>query len=119
MGSIYISVDSTSPTTLFGGTWTRIQDRFLLAAGSDYSAGSEGGSISHHHLSPVGFNANNNLLGISYVGGANNRAVNGNVAGSNVEMIAASGSYTFRLPTTSTANVLPPYLAVYVWQREA
>ena len=83
VGSIYISVDSTSPTTLFGGTWTRIQDRFLLAAGSDYSAGTEGGSRTHSHLSPVGISGSNNLFGISYSVGATNRTLSGNVAGSN------------------------------------
>jgi len=44
VGSIYMSVNSTSPATLFGGTWERIQDMFLLAAGTSYSAGSTGGS---------------------------------------------------------------------------
>lgn len=46
VGSIYMSVNSTNPGTLFGGTWERIQDKFLLAAGSSYSAGSTGGSAS-------------------------------------------------------------------------
>lgn len=54
VGSIYMSVNSVSPATLFGGTWERIQDRFLLAAGSTYSAGGTGGSadavvVSHTH----------------------------------------------------------------------
>lgn len=47
VGSIYMSVNSTSPAALFGGTWERIQDRFLLAAGTDYSAGATGGEASH------------------------------------------------------------------------
>lgn len=46
VGSIYVSVNSTSPGTLFGGTWERIQDRFLLAAGSTYTAGGTGGAAS-------------------------------------------------------------------------
>ena len=37
VGSIYMSVNSTSPATLFGGTWQRIQDRFLLCAGVTYA----------------------------------------------------------------------------------
>ena len=38
VGSIYMSVNSTDPGTLFGGTWTRLTDTFLLAAGSTYAA---------------------------------------------------------------------------------
>ena len=38
VGSIYISVDSTSPATLFGGTWVQLKDRFLLGVGDTYSS---------------------------------------------------------------------------------
>lgn len=44
IGSIYMSTNATSPATLFGGKWERIQDRFLLAAGTKYAAGNSGGS---------------------------------------------------------------------------
>lgn len=44
VGAIYISTIETSPASLFGGTWQRINDTFLLAAGSAYSAGSTGGA---------------------------------------------------------------------------
>lgn len=44
VGAYYISSDPTSPATLFGGTWVRVQDRMILAAGSSYTAGSTGGS---------------------------------------------------------------------------
>ena len=46
VGSIYVSVSSTSPATLFGGTWVQIKDTFLLSAGDTYAAGSTGGSSS-------------------------------------------------------------------------
>ncbi len=49
VGAIYISTVSTSPASLFGGTWVRIQDTFLLAAGETYEAGSTGGSATHVH----------------------------------------------------------------------
>lgn len=49
VGAIYISTVETSPNTLFGGTWERIQDRFLLAAGSSYTNGSTGGASTHTH----------------------------------------------------------------------
>ena len=44
VGSIYMSVNNTSPATLFGGTWEQLKDTFLLAAGTSYSAGSTGGA---------------------------------------------------------------------------
>ena len=44
VGAYYISSVSTSPEVLFGGTWVRVQDRMILAAGSTYTAGSTGGS---------------------------------------------------------------------------
>ena len=43
VGSIYMSVNATSPASLFGGTWEQLKDRFLLAAGDTYAAGSTGG----------------------------------------------------------------------------
>lgn len=39
VGSIYMSVNSASPATLFGGTWTQLKDMFLLGAGDTYSIG--------------------------------------------------------------------------------
>ena len=47
VGAIYMSVNSTNPGNLFGGTWERIKDRFLLAAGDTYAAGSTGGEAKH------------------------------------------------------------------------
>ena len=35
VGSIYMSINSTSPATLFGGTWEQIKDKFLYTASSD------------------------------------------------------------------------------------
>ncbi len=46
VGSIYISVNSTSPATLFGGSWTQLENRFLLGAGSSYTAGATDGAAS-------------------------------------------------------------------------
>lgn len=35
VGSIYMSINNTDPTTLFGGTWSQIKGRFLLGQGSN------------------------------------------------------------------------------------
>jgi hypothetical protein len=48
VGSIYCSIDSTDPGTLFGGTWVAIgAGRTLVAAGGGFAVGSEGGSDTH------------------------------------------------------------------------
>ena len=49
IGSIYISVNSTSPATLFGGTWTQItSDAYLKIVSSN--AGNLGGTSSEHKI---------------------------------------------------------------------
>lgn len=54
IGSIYMSVTSTDPGTLFGGTWEQIQNTFLVAQGSSYTAGSTGGNATHSHTTNAG-----------------------------------------------------------------
>lgn len=44
VGSIYMSTANVSPTTLFGGTWVKIEGKFLLCSSSTYTLGSTGGS---------------------------------------------------------------------------
>ena len=47
IGSLYWSKNPTDPSVLFGGTWKRIKDTFILACGDTYSIGSTGGEASH------------------------------------------------------------------------
>lgn len=46
VGSIYMSVNSTSPASLFGGTWERLKDYVLVGASDNFSAGAAAGVIS-------------------------------------------------------------------------
>lgn len=129
VGSIYISVSSTSPATLFGGSWTQIKDRFLLAAGSSYFAGEEGGaasyalSVAHTHVSPIGYAGS--LFGFVSVNGTSSTgsgklyrsitaANTGSSLGSNINMGKTSSA-----TVSATIPTLPPYLGVYVWERTA
>ena len=129
VGSIYMSVNSTDPSTLFGGSWERIQDRFLLASGNSYGAGSTGGSAkatlpSHTHtLGSGGYQ----LWGVKIGEGSTE---DGNkISGTAKYYAAATGGSTSNYKwlehvdnagnaNTEQAN-MPPYLAVYVWKRTA
>ena len=134
VGSIYMSVNSTDPSTLFGGSWERIQDQFLLSAGDTYAAGTTGGSadsvvVSHTHAQTAhshGF-ANNDKVWTT----ASGATEPGNQISGTARYYAATAKkdYTWRTRTTGeTANIqatgvdgtgknMPPYLAVYVWKR--
>lgn len=127
VGAIYMSVNSTSPQTLFGGTWEQIQDRFLLAAGSAYSAGSTGGAATHSHTTE------NHTLTIEEIPSHSHNFNNAD-DGSSTSMWAYQNSYrTSSKNSTDTtgggqphnhgdtgqASNLPPYLSVYVWKRIA
>ena len=47
IGSIYMSISDTSPATLFGGTWVKIEGSFLLGSkGTTYKVNTTGGSSS-------------------------------------------------------------------------
>lgn len=48
VGSIYMSVNPTSPAELFGGTWEPLdQGRVLIGAGTSHPAGETGGEETH------------------------------------------------------------------------
>lgn len=111
VGSIYMSVNSTSPSTLFGGTWQRIQDRFLIAAGSTYKAGGTGGEATHV-LTVNEMPAHSHGLYASDMTGT----------GGNVFRYGEYSQRTVQSKSTgggAAHNNMPPYLAVYVWKRTA
>lgn len=55
VGSYYWSAEPTNPGTLFGGNWTQIKDKFIIAVGDNHIAGTSYGSntknLSHTHTS--------------------------------------------------------------------
>ena len=129
VGSIYISASSTSPATLFGGTWAQITGRFLLGTGApdantdtyfgsmsgvSWSAGlgSKGGqdyhtltvdempSHTHRGMYSSGSGTSAGIAGVA----TNNWYANGYL-----ENTGGGGSH----------NNMPPYLAVNIWKRTA
>lgn len=47
VGAIYLSISDTSPASFFGGSWEKIENKFLLGASSDYPIESTGGEATH------------------------------------------------------------------------
>ena len=131
VGSIYISANSTSPAELFGGTWEQIKDRFLLAAGDTYAAGSTGGEAthtltvdempSHRHLPYIDGNTISDDFRL-FMGDDN--WFNDAVGTSQFRVTRNYGTRYkgFEAKTNTVGgskphNNMPPYLAVYVWKR--
>lgn len=108
------------PNTAYPGTtWERIQDRFILAAGDTYAAGSTGGAAevtltvdqmpAHNHKPSIGnetgsswarylvYNDSNN--GFAWIDADNPNTVTSTVGGDQPH------------------NNMPPYIAVYIWKR--
>jgi hypothetical protein len=123
VGSIYMSVNSTSPAILFGGYWEQIQDRFLLSAGSTYIAGSTGGEATHTLTineipSHTHSHKDNDGKLVSWIGGHS-----GGIAyarSDNEYCLNAWADNNGNADNTGGGqahNNMPPYLAVYVWKR--
>lgn len=73
VGSLYLSTVATNPATLFGGTWEQIQDKFMLAAGTTYLAGTTGGNASHVHSSAA---HTHSVAGHAHTSAAHTHSVN-------------------------------------------
>lgn len=136
VGAVYISMSSTNPGTLFGGTWEQIKGRFLLAIGSNLAntvnnygtmnagvlnrttAGERGGEVSHKlttsempkHAHPIRYGSWGSSGSDTYrtVRLPYNQA-QGRVGedAQGMEEVGGDGSH----------NNMPPYVAVYMWRR--
>ena len=116
VGSVYISFNTTDPSTLFGGTWVRLKDTFLLASGDTYAANTTGGSSTktigvnnmpaHNHT--VNASGNHNHTATTSTAGNHSHTrgtmnITGNVT-SSVEESGSSASGAFTLDKTPYAG---------------
>lgn len=113
VGAIYLSVTDANPAALFGGTWERIGGRFLLGADSTYAAGSTGGEAANtltveemprHNHEIDNLNASGSATPFMTVQAQDKKGFGGNVQ----TMYAGGGK---------ARNNMPPYIAVFMWQR--
>lgn len=119
VGSYYISANATSPASLFGGTWHRIESRFLWAAPASSTLGATAGEMTHtltinempahkHSLAWVGYSAS----------APASSGTNGNYkTGAYVQ--GEKGSTSWETGDGAAHNNMPPYVNVAIWRRTA
>lgn len=147
VGSIYMSINSVDPSTLFGGVWEQIKDKFLLACGDAYENGSTGGEAEHtltenempshthvqnaHNHKPT--NSNLSFANVLSISNGTTRTQVATSTSSNKYVLAQSNSgVNYQTTSGSTGNYtatnentggglahnnMPPYLSVYMWKR--
>ena len=126
IGAIYLSLNSTNPASLFGGTWEQLKDKFLLGAGNNYNAGSTGGEATHTltvnempvhegHLTDNNTNTGGNYAG--YLANTTTTAYGSSGRGWNVQMGNEIVPAGHNKGGGAAHNNMPPYLTVYMWKR--
>lgn len=121
VGAIYQSMSTTSPASLFGGSWNPINGVFLLGNSDSYTNDDTGGEENvlltidtmpnhNHHRSHNGY---------SFLVDLNRRS------GDGFDMLATGGNewkYSADASTAATGgnkahNNMPPYLVCSMWRR--
>lgn len=132
VGSIYMSTDSTSPASRFGGTWTQISGRFLLGTG----ANAANTSTTYGSLSAAAISRSVNEMGgevrhtltVSEMPSHNHSGKGTGDKSSSSESVAYTSNWSkYQVFTDFTDdaggdaahNNMPPYYTVYMWRRTA
>ena len=125
VGSIYQTTSSTfNPQTAWGGTWERIKDRFLLAAGTAYAGGSTGGEETHK-LTTQELPSHQHVMIVNNEGSSSSWAPTFDGYVIKTDCVTQSKkNYQAKLAQNGAGldqahNNMPPYLAVYIWKRTA
>lgn len=129
VGKLWVSDDPTSPASIVGGTWEQIKDRFILAAGDTYAAGSTGGEA--EHALNKGEMPRHDHIQYAFTSDGNDNPVISTKEGGKLSGAIQPSAYGYGTDrgdsylTTSISggsqphNNMPPYIAVYTWKRIA
>ena len=122
VNSIYISYSHISPASLFGGTWHRIESRFLWGTPSTGTIGATAGEQTHvltssempsHRHDGLFYSGNNQTITLNK-GSTGYTLTYGSNGGKGVDEI-----YTGTTGGGAAHNNMPPYVNVAIWRRTA
>jgi len=127
VGSIYMSINSTSPATLFGGRWEAIsQGRTLVGVGTGtdingdsmtWAAEATGGEYLHTLTIDEMPSHNHNVNTIFPFTIGSNRTAVANSTSNNVT--GTAGDVVLNAGGGQAHNNIQPFFAVYMWKRTA
>lgn len=119
----WVSDGPTSPASFIGGTWERIEGKFIMGASDTYPAGSTGGNLqmilSPENIPAVGFAipTNDTQKNDIHVGKWNFMA---SVSQETTDGGRYhSGLYSSTNNGNSPVDILNPYYSMYIWRRVA
>nr|DAH69951.1 MAG TPA: baseplate protein [Caudoviricetes sp.] len=117
----WASNDPTSPASFIGGTWERIEGRFIMGASDTYPAGSTGGSATKTIAKT---NLPNESIGVETLITKGSEGDAFDVVSITYEHSDGSGNFshtgkTYPLGDGTPLNILPPYYSMYIWHRVA
>lgn len=125
-GPPYVSENPTSPAELYGGTWERIEGKFIMGASDTYPAGSTGGSATHTQTKNE-VAGHTHLQRIWVLGTPGNEVLGFTQEQYSVFSTSASASVLNSGNTSENYNpsgavpmdILNPYYSMYIWHRVA
>ncbi len=127
VGSLYISENATSPAELYGGTWERIEGKFIMGASDTYPAGSTGGSATHTQAQDeIALHKHNQSMQDG--SGSFSRWVSGSSGGNSGYVSNIITEYvdtglavvmTEGAGNNKPMDILNPYYSMYIWRRVA
>lgn len=116
VGYIYLSAADTSPAELFGGTWEKIEGKFLLATSSAHAVGTTGGE-EFHKLTVQELPDHGHKARYYRDGGGNYEYGYWYQGRGYLSSDSAHSSLIEHAGGDAPHNNMPPFLAVNMWKR--
>lgn len=135
-GSIYCTTKEINPATIWGGTWEKLEGRFLFGSDDTHEVGTTGGEEEHaltesemprhrHAVHEYGNSGNvyssSKSLNSSSSSSAPSYAVRLTKAGQGYTKAGENDLYrmmTLPVGNTNAHNNMPPYQVVHMWVRK-